>query len=207
MWWHDPYRWVDETDILVGGELRVGKAVAALTDTLVVRPTDRAVMAAGVIGAVRTAGLTRRQSAALEVAREAGEQAATMAVARALGINRHSAYKLLQRAGAITPKRKMETSTRNFAIAYSASVSETDVQRVLGGMYVECVACGKKGCRPRYCLCRDCWELYGSPDKRTEMTRRWLDPLISMARSQARKDAIEMLHRADWDDDERQNSA
>lgn len=217
-WWLNPYKWVDEGDLVVGGELRLGRAIAVLTDTMVMRPTDQTVMVNGVAVAVKTAGLTRRQSAALEVARLAVNQTATIAVAKALDINRHSAYKLLQRAGAITPNReqrtstgtrtvKMETSERKFAIGYSASVSETDIQRVLGGMYVACVACGKKGCRPRYCLCRECWELYGSPDKRAEVTRRWLDPLISMARSQARKDAIEMLHRADWDDDERRSSA
>lgn len=198
-WWMNPYKWVDEADYWDGDRLTIRRAVDVLTDTLVERPTDKDVMVRGIRRAVGSGKMTHRQESAVEIARQAAAlgQTATTAVAAALGINRHSAWKLLSRADGRAAPPKMETSRKIFAID-DVRVSERDIQRIMATMRVDCAACGRPGCSTRYALCRSCFDTYGPAGERGERTARWLDPLISMTRATARKEAIERLHRTEW---------
>lgn len=203
-WYLNPLKWVDEFDLFdLDGSLNKQRAIDILKDKHVSRPSDDSVMARGIFNSTYAAGLTRKQQSAVDLAREAmvAGQTATVYVAEQLGINRHSAYKLLQRADARLPQPKMETSGLNFDRISNARsrISEQAIQRVIAGMKVECAGCGERPAPARTALCHECIRQYGIEGERPERTVAWLDPMIRLARQEARKRAIDKLMVVDYE--------
>lgn len=196
-WYLNPLKWVDDDDLFdVTGALTMHRAIDVLKDKLVHRPADEATMTRGLMRSAKAHGLTRKQQSAVDLAREAmvAGQTATLYVAEKLNINRFSAYKLLKRADAkIQPK--METFAPKFDIYSKARVkiAESDIQRVLAGMKVDCAGCGEKPAPARTCLCYGCLKKYGMDGERPAITAGWLDKMIRITRHDARKRAIDRL--------------
>lgn len=195
-WWMMPDSFVDALDIE-----KLGKgAIELLRDMVVSRPTEFGRLRKLFLRSLkRPITLLPRQEKAIVLANEARQLGftETVYVADKLGINRHSAYKLLQRAeqrlliaeiqnGLST---KMETSDDNMGI-YSDTQAKIDIDasqidKIYGGLMVDCAVCQKR-CRAKYAICHECATTYGKTQDEREY---WLQELIKDIKRVARQDA------------------
>ena len=194
-----PQHFVDFDDF----EKRGKDAVQILRDLIVARPTEFDTLKRMFYRAIRSYGLTWKQAEALHHARVARDlgQTESVYVASRMGINRHSAWKLLSRAEqsvsieTLINNPKMETFTNNLGI-YSDTRTKIDitaatVDKVTGGMLVDCVVCGKQ-CRGKHCVCYACSKAYGSTK---EERPHWLNEAVKMAKAEARLEAKAKIFR------------
>ncbi len=185
-WYKNPFRWLDDEDLVFGYKHAHEKARAFLASFLVNRPTEFKALIRLMVRAFNGYDferLTNRQALAVLYAREAQEMAktATVHVAALLGINRHSAWKLLQRAY----RAKMETSGEKFDYIDREYVSswiptEKQIQAKMRSKPRICAHCGGVTPDGSKSLCFKChFDLRTDrPDTWSSLTREWLQPEI-----------------------------
>lgn len=174
-WYDDKSRWLDPDDYFISPQDNryrpTTAGLASLKDHIVDREqTEYAVFKAGVYAACGKASLTRRQQEAVALAREAMRLNITPStyVSAVLGINRHSAYKLLTRVDSRLENSnlaKMETSSKTIhMISRTRDKSPSRIRKQMAAQSVVCAALGTEACQEvahiRYCICASCAERY-----------------------------------------------
>ena len=218
-WWLNPFKFVDEDDILVHKR----QAKIFFYDLLVNRKTELRTLIVMFMAAYNNLDedmvqLTHRQTQAVSLARYAmvsGEPPVKY-VAQHLNIDKSSASRLLKRANF-----KLEIATFDDLfhvyvdddIVNTWSPSEQQIKAQMAKMTRECAASGTPKCkgttRGRFALCLPCSQHYGAIREdwvkpRTNEPLTWLLEEARRIDMQLRKDAINHLHQSHLGyDDER----
>lgn len=218
-WWLNPYKFVDEEDILVHKR----EAKIFFYDLLVNRPSEFRTLIVMFMRAYSNLDedlvqLTHRQEQAISLARQAmiiGEPPVKY-VSERLNIAKSSASELLQRANTRLEIRTFDDLFHVYVDDDSVntwSPSEQQIKAQMAKMTRECAASGTPKCkgttRGRFALCLPCSQHYGAirEDWVKPQTGEPLTWLLEEARridTQLRKDAINLLHQSHLGyDDER----
>lgn len=208
-WWLNPFKFVDEDDILVHKR----QAKVFFYDLLVNRQTEFRTLIVMFMAAYNNLDedlveLTHRQTQAVSLARYAmvsGEPPVKY-VAEHLNINKSNASRLLKRAGF---KLEIATFEDLFAVYDSSeqqtyyTPSEREIQAQKARMTRICAADGMPGCkhttRGQFALCLPCSEKFGKQreewiDPRTKEPLDWLLKEARRIDIQIRGEAINALH-------------
>lgn len=218
-WWLNPFKFVDEDDILVHKR----EAKVFFYDLLVNRQTEFRTLIVMFMAAYNNLDedaiqLTHRQEQAVSLARYAmisGEPPVKY-VAQHLNIDKSNASRLLKRANF---KLEIATFDDLFHVyvdddsVNTWSPSEQQIKAQMAKMTRECAASGTPKCkgttRGRFALCLPCSQHYGAIREdwvkpRTGEPLTWLLEEARRIDMQLRKDAINLLHQSHLGyDDER----
>lgn len=207
-WYESPEAWVEGEDIK-----RLGKwAFLALRDLIVKRKSELTSFEHLFQSALNNkVSLTRRQQKAMEYADEAIRLGLTETtyVAQKLGINRHSAFKLLNRAHdrmifiTYQSNIKMETFHDSTGI-YSDTppkieLDNDEIFRIQAGLKYDCPCSGlnpkcKGTANGRFGLCYPCSKTYGAnKEERLMNGYEWVQAMVADIKAQAYKDAEKIL--------------
>jgi hypothetical protein len=210
-WWLNPYKFVDEIDILV----KKKQAKVFFYDLLVNRPTEFRTLIVMFMHAYSNLDenmvqLTHRQEQAVSLARQAmiiGEPPVKY-VSQRLNIAKSSACELLQRANT---RLEIRTFEDLFAVYdsgeqqdYVRPPSEREIQAQKARMTRTCAADGMPGCknttRGQFALCLPCSEKFGKLreewiDPRTKLPIKWLLEEARRIDIQIRSEAINIIYR------------
>lgn len=208
-WWHDPEKFVDAVDI----EKHGGGAVQLLRDLIVKRTTEYDKISQLFFDALsKPITLLPRQQTAIQLADEAKLLGITETsyISQKLGINRHSAYKLLRRAEdrlliiTFQSNKKMETYSDSVAFIDDTrmKVSKQDIFKRVKNRRVSCPTqpfnadkCDGD-CFAHFGICRPCLltfdDLSRYPDGRPDWVQLLINTTRKEAREQARQEIINM---------------
>ena len=189
-WYKNPFRWLDEEDLLYGYRHAREKARAFLASLLVSRPTEfQALMhlAYRAFNGYDLERLTERQALAVLYAREAKEAGITPSIhiAERLGIARQNAWALLKRAD----KRKIMT----FGGAYPLNSRDTriialpdnrTIKAIAKSLKRLCATCNNDTPDGTKALCWDCHKRFNLEGQYFPYTPDAADQLIRYSNQQ-----------------------
>lgn len=206
MWYLNPFKFLDDDELLGSYDDAKASARAFFHDLLVNRPVEFPALFHLFLLAYSNLELTDRQQEALEartLALQEGRRDVQVAVASQLGISQPAASKLLHRADERL-HIKMLYSAPEFHIVDNSTVqwcpTEAQIKAQMARMDRICAGCGRS-VAGRYAVCWQCGETYGRVREEWQVSKDPHKPaplwLLQEARridAQHRRDAINALY-------------